>query len=278
MRKLFPILLIAATAFGGIWLFNSNPDFADTITQYIENSDFLTLEARYSPEEIMQAHRHELLVDGSHSYQEPSLKFHPHLLIEAKFTGTGQKTREGIILWSLVDGEMVIDTDSWEKTHGFQDALLVNATRNEFKILNALAKYGGAMSKERLKKELALEPEIFEPWIDSARSKHLIIQKKNHLYLHFQNPNILVTPQTKISQWLVTKPYNHAQRISKRFSRKQVEKISKAAFGSNFTIRSMKEVALPVYSVEVLNPDGSLHTSFWNALNGQRINPRTLTY
>ncbi|MEC7839916.1 MAG: hypothetical protein VX777_07740 [Chlamydiota bacterium] len=278
MRNFFSILLLSGTLIGGIWLFNNNPDLASTITQYIENGDFLTLEARYSPEDIMQAHRHELLVDDYHSYQEPSLKFHPYLLIEAKYTGKGQRTREGIILWSLVDGEMVLDTDTWSKTHGFQDALLVNATRNEFKILNVLAKYGGATSKEKLKKELNLEPEIFEPWIDSARGKHLIIQKGNHLFLHFQNPNILVTPQTKISQWLVTKPYNHAQRIPKRFSRKQVEKISKAAFGSNFTIRSMKEVALPVYSVEVLNPDGSLHTSFWNALNGQRINPRTLAY
>ncbi len=278
MRKTFSLILVGLIVVSSLWVWNNNPNLSDTIAQYIENGDFLTLEARFSPEEIMDAHRHELLVDSTHSYQEPSLKFHPYLLIEAKFIDRNQRTREGILLWSLVDGEMVLDTDTWEKTHGFQDALLVNASQNEFKILNALAKHGGVSTHERLKTDLGLEPEIFNPWIRSARNKHLIIQKNNNLYLHFQNPKILVRPQTKISQWLVTKPYNHAQRVSKRFSRKQIEKISKAAFGKDFTVRSMREVSLPVYSVGVLNPDGSIHTSFWNALNGQRINPRSVVY
>lgn len=278
MRKLFSLVVLGLLGFGGFWLWENNPQLVDTVAQYIENGDVLTLEARYTPEQIMEAHKFELLFDKRHSFKEPSLKFHPYLLIEAKYTDRVGKPKEGVVLWSLVDGEMVLDTDTWEKTHGFYDALLVKATPNEFKILNALASNGGAASRELLKKELHLEPDVFEPWIESARKKHLIIQKGNQLYLHLQNPKLLVTPQTKISHWLVTKPYSYAQRVAQRFSKRDIEKISKAAFGTDFTVRAMKEVALPVYSIEVLNPDGSVHTSFWNAINGQRITPKALGY
>ncbi len=40
------------------------------------------------------------------------------------------------------------------------------------------------------------------------------------------------------------------------------------------TIRSEKEVFLPIYSIEVLNADGSVQVTDWNALNGQRIAPK----
>lgn len=279
MRTIILSTIVIGLVVGSFyWVWERNPRIAESISQYIDNSDFLTLEARYTPEQIMNSHRHELLGNNSRKFKNSSLKFHPYLLIEAKYTDPQRKTREGTLLWSLVDGEMVLNTETWEQTHGFQDALLVNASKNEFKILNALAKNGGSMSKQQLEKELNLQSKVITPWINSARSKHLIIQKGSQLYLHFQNPNILVRPQTKISQWLVTKPYSHAQRLTKRFSRKQVEGVAKAAFGDDFTIRSIKEVALPVYSIEVLNGDGSVHTSFWNALNGQKINPRSFAY
>ncbi|MEM1282242.1 MAG: hypothetical protein AAGG81_01670 [Chlamydiota bacterium] len=259
------------------WSWKNNPQITEQLKQYLDKSDIITLEARYTPEQIMKAHSHELLNDDRYKYQKPALTFHPYLLIEAKYTAPNKKTREGTLLWSLVDGEMILDTDTWDKTHGFQDALLVNATRNEFKVMNALAKNGGSMTKEQLNRELNIDQSITTNWIDSARNKHLIIQKGDLLSLHFQNPKILVTPQTKIGQWLVTKPYSH-QRVPKKFTRKQIEKIAKAAFGEDFTVRSMQEVSLPVYSIGVLNPDGSVHTSFWNALNGQKINPRSFAY
>ena len=51
----------------------------------------------------------------------------------------------------------------------------------------------------------------------------------------------------------------------------QIERISRAAFGQNFAIRKMTDVYLPVHSIVVQNPDGSIHTSHWNALNGKRL-------
>lgn len=277
MRKIFSIACMVAIA-GGLWyLWETNPSIRDTISLYVENGEILTLEARYTSEQIMDAHRAELILDDSYIFQAPELKFHPYLLMEVKYTQPDKKTKEGVILWSMVDGEMVLDTQTWDKTHGFEDAILANASREDFKILNALAKFKGKANAEQLQKELHVEGETLVPWLENARQKHLIVQKGTELQLHFQNPKILVSPQTKINQWLVTKPYIHAQRIAKKYSQNQIQATAKAAFGQDFMIRSVTEVFLPVYSIEVLNPDGSVLTSFWNALNGQRITPKYLT-
>ena len=65
----------------------------------------------------------ELLKDTDHVFLEPTLKFVPYLLMDVKYIRTQDKTGEGVILWGLVDGEMVINTGTWEKTHGFTDCI-----------------------------------------------------------------------------------------------------------------------------------------------------------
>jgi hypothetical protein len=278
IRRIFISITVCTAIIALVWAFNSSPNLYDAISQYIENGDFITLEARYTPEQIMNAHRQELLADDERTFKEATLKFYPHLLIESKYIDQEKKTKEGTLLWSLVDGEVVINAETWERTHGFQDALLSDANRDEFKVLNALMHFGGTLTKEKLQRELNVEKETLEHTLESVRRKHLIIQKGILVQLHIQNPKIGITPQTKISQWFVTKPYNYAQRIPQKFSKRQIERTAKAAFGNEFTIRSTKEVALPVYGIEVLNPDGSVHTTFWNALTGQRMHPRSLGY
>lgn len=275
MRLIGMIVLVACLAIGGWWLWE-NQNFRQIVSEYVENGEILTLEARYTADQIMEAHRKELLVDDQHSFDAPELKFHPYVLLDVKYMQPDQKTREGVILWSLVDGEMVTNTETWDKTHGFEDAINANANRNDFKILNTLAKNNGSSTREQLQKQLNVEPEILDSWLANARQKQLIIQKGNDVQLHFQNPKILVAPQTKINQWLVTKQYSHAQRTPRKYSPAQIEKIAKAAFGPEFTIRGIQEVYLPVFSIEVINPDGSVLTTFWNALNGQRIHPSFL--
>lgn len=271
MKKFLLITVIIGLGAGAFWFWEDVGSFRDTLMQYVENGELMTLEAHYSPQQIMEKHRSELLPDSQYTYQEPSLKFYPYLLIEAKYTQGDKKTKEGQILWSLVDGEMVLDSELWEKTHGFSDAIEANAARTDFKVMHALAKNQGSCTREQLQKELHLEADTLEPWINSAIQKYLVVQNGSELHLHLQNPKILVVPQTKIKQAFVTRPYRHAQCMTKRYSRSQIERIAQAAFGPSFTIRNVKEVYLPVYGISVLNPDGSLLTSHWNALNGQRI-------
>lgn len=273
MNRIFLIAVLAAVGFGGWWVWKNEANVRDAVGQYIQNGEFLTLQARYTPEQLMEAHRKELLPTSQYAFQEPTIKFSPYLLIDAKYTFGEKGTREGMLLWGLVDGEMVLDTDTWEQTHGFEDAINANATKSDFKILFALARNGGSLSRDQLQKELHIERETLEPWIASAAKKHLIVVYGNDLQLHLENPKMFVIPQTKIKQAFVTKPYNHGQRISRKYNKGQIENILQAAFGPSFAIRNLNEVFLPVYCLCVQNPDGSLLTSYWNAVTGKQMSP-----
>lgn len=277
MRRPVIYGLAALLIAGGWWTLSTQSDsLLGFVRQYVENSEFVTLEARYSPEQIMEAYRKQLEPGDQRSYQEPVLKFHPYLLMEIKYTQSDKKSREGVAFWSLIDGEMVLNTDTWDKTHGFEDAINANATRADFKLLHVLARHKGAATLDQVQRELQLDKEHVQPLVNSALSKHLVVQRGNELYLHFQNPKLLVPPETKTSHWLVTKPYDHALRIPRKYTSNQIQRIAKAAFGDDFTIRSITEVFLPVYTIETLNPDGSVLATHWNALTGQKIQPSYL--
>lgn len=273
MRKIFIVPAVIALIAGAAW-YNGKDHFSGLVQQYVENGEFTTLKARYTPEQIMDLNRKTLLVDNQHSYRESDLKFHPYVLMEIKYTQPETKSREGMMLWSLVDGEMVINTDTWEKTHGYEDAINAGASRNDFKLMHALSKTRGVATADQLQKELRIEKETLDSWLDSAVSKHLVVQRGNEIQLHFQDPKLSVQPETKMTDWLVKKPYNHAQRVSSQYSINQIQKIAKAAYGDDFAVRSTTEVYLPVYSIEVLNPDGSTFTSYWNAITGQKMPSR----
>jgi hypothetical protein len=69
----------------------------------------------------------------------------------------------------------------------------------------------------------------------------------------------------------VTKHQKNAPRIARKYSPSQIEKITQAAFGPGFTIRKTNEIYLPIYAISVLNPDGTIFTTYWNALNGKKL-------
>lgn len=270
-----PIFLAILISVGGL-LWHYSDQWKDLFFQYVENGEILTWESRYTPENIMASHRAELI--GTHTqrtYQDPSYKYYPYLLLDVKYT-EDKKSREGFLLWGLTNGELVLNTDTWETTHGFQDCLECHANRFDFKILQALAKNNGSLTIEELQKELHIERDMLENWIEDAKTKHLVIQKGNLVQMHFENPKILATPKTHIKQHLVSKLITTGQRVAKTYSHRQIIDLAKAAFGNDLKIRNEQEIFMPVYSLSVLNPDGSIHTSDWNAVTGQSISPSYL--
>ena len=271
MRYVTIISISVVVLIAAFWAWNFAPSFRTKTEDFFSTGTFQTLEVRYSAERIMDAHRKDLLKDNEHVFLEPTLKFHPYLLMEVKYNRSYDRTGEGVILWSLVDGEMVINAGTWEKTHGFSDCIASNATRHEFKIINALAGHGGACDREGLSKFLSIENNVLDEWAETCRKKSLIVQNGNVYRLHLQNPKLQVIPETKLDLNLVTKNTKHAVREKKHFRGAQIEQIARAAFGPDFAIRKTTEIFLPVYSITVQNPDGSQMTSYWNALNGARI-------
>ena len=253
------------------WVWFNYPEARVYIQDFISRKKFHTLEVRFSAENIMEAHRRDLLKDASHSYLEPILKFHPYLLMEVKYNRSQEKTGEGLILWSLTDGEMVISTSTWEMTHGFKDCIGSGADKDDFKIINALAAKGGTLDRETLFRILNIDNDILDQWLENCRKKNLIVQNGNNYRLHFQNPKMQVIPETRIDQSIVSKAGKSASRITKKFRPSQIEGIARSAFGNNFAIRKKTEIFLPVYSIVVQNPDGSLMTTYFNALNGKKL-------
>lgn len=260
-----------AAILGGVIIWHKFPNLRTKAEDFLSSGTFQTLEVRYSAEAIMESHRRELLKDNEHVYLEPSLKFYPYLLMEVKYNRSFNRTGEGVILWGLVDGEMVINASTWEKTHGFRDCITSNASRQEFKIINALASRGGSWDREGLSKFLNIENHILDEWAETCRKKSLIVQNGNSYRLHLQSPKLQVIPETRLDLNLVTKRTKKAERARRRFRSAQIEQVARAAFGPDFAIRKTTEIFLPVYSITVQNPDGSQMTSFWNALNGQRL-------
>jgi ABC-type dipeptide/oligopeptide/nickel transport system ATPase component len=271
MRWTKILTVLAIAIIGSVVIFGNNSQFHSLMQKYAENGEIVTLESRFSPEQIMRLHEEILLPNKKYAFQDPSLKFHPYLFMDVKYTQANGKTKEGIILWSMVDGEMVVDADTWEMTHGFNDAILADASRNDMVILKLLSEQKeGKMGVNQLQKALNVEPPTMEKMISQATEKYLITQRGNIVSLHFENPTFNIMPLTRINQRLVTKPYNHAKRAEIKYNKNQIERIAKAAFGKDFSIRSSQEVFLPVYNIDVLNPDGSHMISQWNALTGQQ--------
>lgn len=271
MKWLFFLSILGSLGYGALWTLQKNPAIKLSLHELIPASEFHTLEVRYSAEQIMESHRSELLKSGRHKYLETETKFYPYLLMEVKYSISAKKTEESLILWDLSDGEMVLNTKGWEKTHGFGDCLTANTTRKEFSIIRWLAKKGGTADRESLIEALHIENETLDVLLEGLKRKQLIVLSGNRYRLHLQSPNLKATPVTQMHERLVTKMGKKAKKAPKRFSLAQVERLTKAAFGEDFAIRHTKDVYLPVHSIVVQNPDGSLHTSLWNALNGKRI-------
>ena len=276
MRFLSTLITLCILGYGIWWINDTRPELKQKALEMINTGTFLTLEARYTSKQIMEKERSTLLKDPQHRYTDPSQKFHPYLLMEVKYTNPDMTTGEGIILWDLIDGEMVVDVKNWEKTHGFADCINSNADRYEFRILNIISKNGGSADRQTLMNGLNIENSLLDSWIDRCQKKKLIVRNGNRYRIHLSNPKINVTPATRIDVPLVTKNCKHTERITRRFTTSQIQKAAEFAFGTDFAVRNIIDVFLPIYSITVQNPDGSIHTTHWNALNGQKISHSSL--
>ncbi len=271
VRIFLSLATLAAATYGVWWVSSARPNMRSQVEELLSAGSFHTLEMRYTAEQIMEANRKDLLKDNRHKYLDPSLTFYPYLLFEVKYLISETKTKEGVILWDLTDGEMVIDTKQWEKTHGFADCIQAGTDRHEFKVINLLAQKGGSADRKTLSDALRVDNDVLDALIDRCRQKKLVVQSGNRYRLHLENPKLKTLPSTRLAERLVTKPHRQASRVPRVFSLSQIQKIAAAAFGSDFAIRKTTDIYLPVHAIVVQNPDGSLHTSHWNALNGKRL-------
>lgn len=263
------------TAVGAVigykWLGQENPDLHHKIEELMDFRYVNTLEIRYGTNEILDTYRRDLFKDNGSKYLDSMLKFYPFLLLEVKYNQDGRKTKEGWMLWDLLEGEMLLDTRSWQKTHGFADCITANVQPQEFKIIQFLIKKGGAVERQGLDHSFTQDTHPVSGWIRSCLRKNLIMLASDGYRLHLENPKMPQYPETKVDAVLVTKPLKGTIRVPKRFTKSQIERMSKIAFGNDFFIRNSTEIYLPVHVITIKKMDGSLETFHWNALTGKRL-------
>lgn len=271
MNKTFLLIFIATLAASGYVAWDKFPSFRNAIEKNIKIGEFQTLEIRYSAEDILRKHKDALIKDGNYTLLKPDLLFYPYLLMEVKYSKPNCSTGEGILLWGLDDGEMVLDTQTWEKSHGFQDCLLSKVNKNDFYILRSLIETGGSVDREKLYQKFKGDPKLIDKWIASCGKKKLVASYAQKLRLHFENPKLEIKPVTKLNQSIVAQPAKNSIRISRTYSSSQIKKLTQTVFGKDFCIRKSQKIYLPVYRFSVKNPDGSLFITYWNALNATRL-------
>jgi hypothetical protein len=167
---------------------------------------------------------------------------------------------------------MVTNTKYWETTHGFADCINAHAHPQEYKIIHAIVSSQGKANHHTLVAALETEKRFADLWIERCRKKKLITKQGEEYRIHLQNPLLKPVPSTKIAAPLITKrEKSRGNHLTRLYSPSQIKQAAQAAFGPDFAIRSMRNVSLPVYSMQIKNSDGSLHTTFWNALTGKQI-------
>ena len=271
MRALSFVVSLMILSYAIYWVSEKRPEVKGRLSEALNSGSFHTLEARFSAEQIMENFSSKLLKNETYDYLEPELQFQPYLLMEVKFSRGDDQTGEGVILWDLIDGEMVMTTQDWDKSHGFADCLLAKADKQEFKVINALARGGGFIDRSSLLQSLNIEDDLLDSYIESCRRKKLIVPTGNGFRLHFEEPNLNIKPATLIDSPIVTKHFRYAHRLPRRFAPQEIMNLAEAAFGSDFAIRRTLTVYLPIHVITVQNPDGSLRTTYWNALNGKQL-------
>ncbi len=271
MRILSTIIFLGALGYGLWWVNEKHPEWKTQALQLLHSSDITALEPRLTPEQIIEHYRKTLLSEGHQRLFEPEIKYYPYLLMEVKYALSAEKTGEGVILWDLLDGEMITDATHWEKTHGFSDCINANASKSELQIIQAIAKRGGHVDEETLRRMTALDKNILQTWIGSCRRKKLIVQNGRNYRLHMQNPRLSVLPETIVNGPLTTKTISNAACIAKRYNPRDIRRAASYAFGEDFAIRTTREVYLPIYRMTIQNPDLSLYSAYFNALSGRQI-------
>ncbi|ANH78469.1 hypothetical protein [Candidatus Chlamydia sanziniae] len=210
---------------------------------------------------------------NSKSYIE--LNFIPHTLMHVRFSKEepGKKhviSQEGEILWSLVNGEMVLNTTTWACSKGFRECLLLHARKQDMQVMQTLASLGGAASKESLSQALAMRNIPAEKVIKECHKKKLIFTSNSYIGTHFQQlqpiqgcTTTLHTPRV----WL-QKP-RHSMLFPAQYSEDRVCRLVKMIFGENFLILRNSIVYVPVYKVFLVSIDNSVRIEYVNAITGK---------
>ena len=89
--------------------------------------------------------------------------------------------------------------------------------------------------------------------------------------IHVESPLIKLEPATLITRPFVQRTILFKSLLTGQHTIADIESLVQAAFGSDLAIRSTRLVYIPIYEVQVNNPDGSIRKTLWNAISGKEV-------
>lgn len=280
MRTTYLLLLIGSLAIGSWWLYHNNDkveEFLDSYTSTRNDQSFLALEPRFTAAQIEETHRSELPEERVDDHIQPELLLYPYLLLDVVYSNPDQRDREAVILWSLDNGEIVLDTNTWQMTRGLGRLVQAQSEQSDYDVVKVLSNMGGRARRDQLTRALKIDVGTAEEWLDNARNKGIIVQEGNTYRLRDAGLKINNFVATNIDRRLATKPYARTRKQATQFDKQEISLAAQAILPPNASVREWKEVYLPVYGISLRNPNGTVETTYWNALNGQKYAPQVQT-
>lgn len=271
MRILSTLFTIALLGYGVLWLSKHHPEVSEKAFSFIQSKPRLALQPQFTPEQVIEQHTRLLTANRAVIQGSPHITYTPILLMEVKYADTSYTTGEGPLLWDLSDGEMILDINTWQKSHGLSDCIRADATKQECKVVALMAKKGGQLGREALRKNLHVDGDLLDQWLDDCRRKKLLVPSGNGYRLHIQDPKFPTSPVSIVDTTLTTYSTKKAELASKRFNTSSITSFAEAYFGSDFAIKSVEEVLLPIYAITTESCDGRMKTYFFNGLTGREL-------
>ncbi|WP_213318779.1 hypothetical protein [Chlamydiifrater volucris] len=261
--------IMTASARYGREVFNKGTRIAKKM---IGSEQIFIIERSYSPEQVIE----NLKYKNQDLYLEQC--FFPYVLLKARYqkevpSRSGDyEILEGVLLWSLVNGEVVLDTETWNCSQGFRECLISKADRHDMLIMQTLISMGGSMNREQLIERLASKNFHVAKSIKSCHRKKLIFVQGDRVGIPFRKFQPLTNCMTTMNRSLVSlmKPKGSIM-IAEKHSEDDIRSLASKVFGKNFYVIDTKKVFVPAYRITTKGTDGSQRTEFINAINGRKL-------
>jgi len=271
MRLISTLLTLVALGYGVMWLGKHHPGVGEKAVSFLQTKPKIALQPQFTPDQVIEDHSRLLSSNRSTIQGTPHITYIPLLLMQVKYADTSYTTGEGPLLWDLSDGEMILNIHTWQKSHGLADCVRANITKQECKVVSLMAKKGGQLGRESIRKGLRVDGDLVDQWLDDCRRKKLLVPSGNGYRLHMQDPKFPSSPVSIVDTQLTTYSTKKAEMALKRFGIDEITSFASAYFGSDFAIKSAEEVLLPIYTITTESYDGRMKTYLFNGLTGKEL-------
>ncbi len=270
LLRLFSTLSsLALLISGGFFALEYHPEWKTTITSLLD-SPVQSLTPKYDIQHALNMLEPTLRSQQYILAQQTKTEHLPLAILSVKYPFQ-ETTKEGIEIWDLVCGEMILHADVWDQSHGLSECLTQWVTSDEFSILVTLAQLKGSLSLNALAEKLSVEPERLVQILQKCMHKHLILEKNGNYKIHMHNPILKVPPETVVHSQLTIEKKNVTNKLPKKHSVHKVSKTAEALFGPGFHVKEHAEAFLPIYVFTIKSADGSLSQRYFNSFNGKEM-------